>query len=145
MLLLASVICVCLIVIYYPYPNIPPPTDSGPGPSQVLIQPSLVNNISIEQINETLDMLSVVLWAFNNLIFFEIYSIVILGFIGFSFFFLLVLDWIRDFISLTLISDNSFRQLENFCILVNINQYRLNHFNRLQHINRYLIPEELTY
>lgn len=37
-------------------------------------------------INETLDMSSVVLRAFNNLTFFE-YSIGALGFIGFSFFF----------------------------------------------------------
>lgn len=53
------------------------------------------------------------------------------------------MDWIRDHISLISIFDNSSRQLENFRILVTINQYRLNYFNRLQHFNEYLTPEEL--
>lgn len=151
MLLLASVIGAGLIFIYYPYSNIPPPPPApGPGPAPVIIQPPLLNNLPIEQVNETLDMSSVFLRAFNNLTFFEIFSIGLLGFVGLSIFifgvvviFLPVLDWVRDHISLSSISDNSSRRLENYRIMITTNQYRLNHFNRLQHLNGYLTPEEL--
>ena len=140
MLLLVSVIGTGLIFIYYPLP--PPP--SVPGLAQGVIQPSLLNNLSIEQVNETLAMSSVFLRAFNNLTLFEIFSIGLLGFVGLSIFifgvvviFLPVLDWVRDHISLSSISDNSFRRLENYRIMITTNQYRLNHFNG------YLTPEEL--